>query len=99
MAGFDRDPAERNRHGLADPGRSHEQDVGGVVKEAESGQVADELLVDTGLGDEVVCAAAGVRYFRAAGFRADSAVSGPAVCLVGGESSADVVAGGQATAL
>jgi hypothetical protein len=38
---------------LPDPGRADEQDVGGVVQEAEGGQIADELLVDAGLGGEV----------------------------------------------
>nr|WP_244321115.1 hypothetical protein [Streptomyces melanosporofaciens] len=54
VSGLDRGPGQGDReHGLADPGRADEQHVGGVVEEAQGGQVADEFLVDAGLGGEV----------------------------------------------
>ncbi|MFG2873928.1 hypothetical protein ACGFYU_02785 [Streptomyces sp. NPDC048337] len=54
MPGFDRGSSEYDRqHRLADAGRPDEQDVGGVVEEAEGGQVTDEFLIDAGLGREV----------------------------------------------
>lgn len=40
-------------HGLADSGWADEQHVGGVVEEPHGGEVADEFLVDAGLGGEV----------------------------------------------
>lgn len=54
VAGVDGRSSEGDRqHGLAHSGRADEQHVGGVVEEAEGGQVADQLLVDAGLGSEV----------------------------------------------
>ena len=41
-------------HCLTDAGLAHEQDVGGVLEEPQGGQVADQRLVDAGLGGEVV---------------------------------------------
>jgi len=40
-------------HGLADPGWSDQQDVGALVDEPQGGQLADQGLVDAGLGGEV----------------------------------------------
>ncbi|MER0485060.1 hypothetical protein ABR737_43215 [Streptomyces sp. Edi2] len=54
VAGIDGCSSERDgQHSLAHSGRADEQHVGGVVEEAEGGQVADQLLVDAGLGGEV----------------------------------------------
>jgi hypothetical protein len=48
-------PGQADRqHCFSDPGRPDEKNVGGVVEETQGGQLADELLVDTGLGGEVV---------------------------------------------
>jgi hypothetical protein len=40
-------------HGLAGAGRADQHRVAGVVEEPQRGQLADELLIDTGLGGEV----------------------------------------------
>ena len=54
VPGLDRGAGQADRqHRLADPGRPDEQDVGGVVEEPQRGQVADQRLVDAGLGGEV----------------------------------------------
>jgi hypothetical protein len=41
------------QHGLADSGWAHEQHVRRVIQEPQRGQVADQLLLDAGLGGEV----------------------------------------------
>lgn len=54
VPGLDHGPAERDgQDGLADPGWPDEQDVGGVVEEPQGGQIADEPLINTGLGREI----------------------------------------------
>jgi hypothetical protein len=40
-------------HGLADAGRPDEQHLGGVLEEAEGGELVDELAVNRWLGVEV----------------------------------------------
>ena len=54
VPGLDRGAGQPDReHRLADPGRADEQDVGGLVEEPQRRQVADQRLVDAGLGGVV----------------------------------------------
>jgi hypothetical protein len=54
VAGLDRLPGEADReHRLADAGRPDEEDVGGLVDEAQRGELVDELSVQGGLRVEV----------------------------------------------
>lgn len=47
VAGVDGGVAETDgEHGLADAGRPDEQHIGGVLEEAESGELVDELAVN-----------------------------------------------------
>jgi hypothetical protein len=54
VPGGDSGPGEPNGdHGLAGAGLSDQQDVAGVVEEAQRGQFADEFLIHPGLRAEV----------------------------------------------
>jgi hypothetical protein len=54
VAGLDRRAGEADReHRLPNSRRTHEEQVGGLLDEAQRGELVDELSVERGLGVEV----------------------------------------------